>query len=188
MKNNIVNEALELNATHASIIDTAQITFSSELRDMCAQNSCGNYGTNWMCPPAVGELNELIEKVKHYKQGLLFQTVHQLEDSFDFEGMENAKSIHTNIFRKILENIKNEHQVKDLLALNVGACVICPKCTYPEGNKCRFPEKAVSSVEAYGIDVVALVSSCGIPYNNGKDTVSYVGLILFYDNWEVTKD
>jgi hypothetical protein len=34
-------------------------------------------------------------------------------------------------------------------------------------------------VEAYGIDVMALEKSAGIPYYNGKNTVSYVGLILF---------
>ena len=177
--NNFVTEALALNATHASMISTSQINFSSELRDMCAQNSCGMYGTNWMCPPGIGPLDELIERVTQFKQGLLIQTVHQLEDSFDFEGMLNAKLVHTDVFKKILENMKATLDQKEILALNVGACDLCAKCTYPEGNKCRFPEKAISSVEAYGIDVVALVSSCGIPYNNGKDTVSYVGLILF---------
>ncbi|OLN25710.1 hypothetical protein DSOL_5246 [Desulfosporosinus metallidurans] len=47
------------------------------------------------------------------------------------------------------------------------------------GEKCKFPDKAVSSVEANGIDVMALVKSSGIPYNNGKNTVSFVALILF---------
>jgi hypothetical protein len=44
---------------------------------------------------------------------------------------------------------------------------------------CRFPDKAVASVESHGIDVTALVTSCGIPYNRGPNTVSYVGLFLF---------
>jgi hypothetical protein len=53
------------------------------------------------------------------------------------------------------------------------------KCGYLVGEECQFPDKAVSSVEANGIDVIALVKTSGIPYNNGKNTVSYVALILF---------
>ncbi|KJR47546.1 hypothetical protein UF75_2047 [Desulfosporosinus sp. I2] len=34
-------------------------------------------------------------------------------------------------------------------------------------------------MEACGIDVMALEKTCGMPYYNGKNTVSYVGLILF---------
>ena len=37
----------------------------------------------------------------------------------------------------------------------------------------------VSSVEASGIDVMALVKAHKIPYNNGENTISYVALILF---------
>jgi hypothetical protein len=39
-------------------------------------------------------------------------------------------------------------------------------------------------VEAYGIDVMALEKSAGIPYYNGKNTISYVGLILFREKGE----
>jgi hypothetical protein len=37
----------------------------------------------------------------------------------------------------------------------------------------------MSYVEANGIDVMALVKACGIPYNNGENTVFYVAMILF---------
>ncbi|KUO71542.1 MAG: hypothetical protein APF81_11245 [Desulfosporosinus sp. BRH_c37] len=55
----------------------------------------------------------------------------------------------------------------------------CAKCAYLSGEECQFPDKVVSSVEANGIDVMDLVKASGIPYNNGKNTVSYVALILF---------
>ena len=51
--------------------------------------------------------------------------------------------------------------------------------TYPDGQECRYPDKAVASVEAYCIDANALLTRCQIPYNNGPDTVSFVGLFLF---------
>ena len=175
----MINKALELKATRAAMATTDKAKFSDELRGMCAQNYCGNYGKNWMCPPGVGPLRELKEEVMEYKQGLVIQTVHQLEDSFDIEGMEEAQTIHNGIFKDILSMIKDEYNPQRVLPLNVGACDICSKCAYIEDKECYFPEKAIASVESYGINVMALVSECGFPYNNGPNTVSYVGYILF---------
>ena len=177
--NEMINQALELKATRAGIVATDAVKFSQELRQMCAQNYCGNYGKNWMCPPGVGPFKELQQKVMEFKQGLVIQTVHELEDSFDIEGMEQAQSKHNNIFKGILSMIKNEYNPHRILPLNVGACDICSKCAYAEDKECYFPEKAIASVESYGINVMALVSQCDFPYNNGSNTVSYVGYILF---------
>lgn len=180
--NELVKDALELEIPHAAIADTTKINFYEEVRDACVKNYCGKFNTNWMGPPAIGPVSELKIKASRFKQGLLFQTVHQLEDSMDYEGMINAGKIHEEAFRKLLDHIKTKYQFQDMLPLNAGCCSICPKCTYLDNEPCRNPSLAVASVEAYGIDVMALVKDNGIPYNNGKNTVSYVGLILFNEN------
>ncbi len=54
----LVQLALENGADRAAIIDVNNIVFSNELRRMCEVNFCGKYGTNWMCPPGVGTLDE----------------------------------------------------------------------------------------------------------------------------------
>ena len=182
--NHLVRDAKALNATHASIAEVAQIKFNDDFRMLCEQNSCGSYNRNWMCPPAVGPISDLKERALGFKQGLLFQTVHQLEDSFDWEGMEEGKVNHEKIFRKILEYMQNNYPFTEVLPLSAGPCLYCAKCAYLERKKCHFPDKAVWSVEANGIDVMALVKDSGIPYNNGKNTVSYVALILFKSNHE----
>ena len=74
--NDLVKEAFELNAIHASLIQAAKIPFSEDFRKLCEQNSCGSYDKNWMCPPAVGKISDLIRRVLSFKQGLMFQTVH----------------------------------------------------------------------------------------------------------------
>jgi len=176
---NLVKDAYTLNATHASIVEVSKIIFNEDLRKLCEQNSCGSYNKNWMCPPAVGAINDLRERALGFKQGLFVQTVHSIEDSFDWEGMLEGKAKHTKIFRKILEGMETKYDFKEVLPMNVGGCTYCAKCAYIVGEECRFPDKAVSSVEANGIDVMALVKVLGIPYNNGKNTVSYVALILF---------
>lgn len=179
--NKLVEDAFALKARHACIAKVADITFSEDFRMLCEQNSCGFYNKTWMCPPAVGSFSEQKEKVLSFKQGLLFQTVHPLEDSFDWEGMEEGKLNHQKIFREILEDMRQNYLFTEILPLDAGPCKYCQKCAYLSGEKCYFPDQAVSSLEANGIDVMALVKRSGIPYKNGENTVSYVSLILFRD-------
>ncbi|MCF7958557.1 MAG: DUF2284 domain-containing protein [Phycisphaerae bacterium] len=175
----LVEKTKELDATAASLIKTSAIRFSDEFRNLCEQNTCGKYGTNWMCPPAAGSYEALKAKVLKYSEGVVFQTVHKLQDSFDLEGMMEAEETHEKTFRKIYDYIQSNSGGDNVLALNAGVCKVCKQCTYPEGQVCRYPDKAVSSVEAHCIDVNALVTACNIPYINGPNTVSYVGLFLF---------
>lgn len=158
---------------------TEKIPFNEEFRKPCEQNYCGSYNRNWMCPPNVGPYQELRAKALQYKEGILFQTVFQLEDSYDFEGMQEAAKNHTKTLLNIIKKIEQEGTFEEFLPLNVGPCTVCKHCSIVDGEPCRFPTKAIASVEAYGIDVTALVTNCGIPYNNGPNTVSYVSLILF---------
>ena len=175
----IVKDAIALNATNVSIVDATKIKFNEDFRKLCEQNSCGSYNKNWMCPPAVGPFNDLKERALGFKQGLLLQTVHPIATSLDWKGMLAGGVNHTKIFRKILDCMENNYNFKEILPLNAGPCTYCTKCAYLVGEKCKFPDKAVSSVEANGVDVMSLVKDSGIPYNNGKNTVSYVALILF---------
>lgn len=170
--------ALQLGATRAAMIRVADIQFSESFRDLCEMNSCGKYNTNWMCPPAVGPYEDLKNQVLGFAQGLVVQTVYQMEDSFDFEGMMNAANIHDEVFRRILDRFKKDRPANPFLPLNAGVCRFCEQCTYPDQD-CLYPDDALASLEACGIDVTALVTACGIPYNNGQASVSYVGMILF---------
>ncbi len=172
----LAQQMIGLGASASGVVKVGDIIFAHEFRAACEQNSCGKYGTNWMCPPGVGEFEELKTQVGAYSHGIVFQTISQLEDSFDFEGMEQAKTAHTAVFHKII-GFMRQQGLTSFLPLNAGECRVCQTCTYPDAP-CRFPEQAVASIESYGIDVHALVTSCGLNYINGKDTVSYVGMVL----------
>ncbi|MBR2616748.1 MAG: hypothetical protein IKC56_00735 [Clostridia bacterium] len=55
---------------------------------------------------------------------------------------------------------------------------MCKTCTYPTAP-CRFPDRARTSMEACGINVVELAKEVGINYVNGQNTVTYFSLILY---------
>ena len=176
--NHLAEKVKEFGASKFAIIKTSEIQFSETFRDHCKQNTCGKYGTNWMCPPAIKPFEECKAEIMQYSEGVLFQTIYTLEDSFDFDGMVKAQEIHEKTFRRMLDYMRLNFDSEIFLALNLGDCKICKKCTYPDGEECCFPDKAVASVEAYCIDVNALLTSCNLSYNNGPHTVSFVGMFL----------
>jgi len=163
--------------THSRLVSTADLKTHKAVRDACAQNSCGKFGTCWTCPPGVGDVNDLEERLHSFKVGLLVQNVTSIEDSWDFEGMFAASATHNTSVRTLWDKLREELPECEILPLGAGSCDQCEKCTYPDAP-CRFPDQAMSSVEGYGIDVRALVESCGLQYINGQNTVSYVGLLL----------
>lgn len=173
------SECMTLKANHVAMIDVSEIVFRRELRDMCKSNTCGRYGTNWACPPAIGEFEEAKNEVEKYSKALVIQTVYQLEDSFDFEGMLEAKKEHKKIFNSISKRFDAIYPEHKKLSLGAGGCEYCEKCTYLENKPCKFPEQLIAPIEGYGIDVTALANVSGIAYNSGVNTVSYFSTVLF---------
>lgn len=179
-KQDLIKLALDQQASFAAWIASDLIPFAPELRELCEQNKCGAYASSWMGPPAVGPVADLMDRVRSFPGGLVVQSVGQLEDSYDYPGMMEAKADHEARFARIVDAVRRALPDTGLLALDVGCCHICDPCTYPDEPCCR-PDEAFSSVEAYGIHVNGMLTACGLKYNNGRDTVSYVGLILLAD-------
>jgi predicted metal-binding protein len=171
--------ALESKATHAALLDTAQIQFHEDFRKACEKNFCRKYDTNWMGPPAIGPIHALKERAIQFGQGLLFQTVHAVASNFDVKGWFASAKIHDEVFRELLGKIRAKYPEEEILPLNAGCCSVCERCAYMDREPCRHPDQAVSSVEAYGMNVIALQKSAGLPYYAGKNSVIFVGLILF---------
>lgn len=170
--------AKENGACQAAVMDPADLNFSPEVRGYCAKNHCGQYGRNWACPPAVGPVAELEAKARLFSSGLLIQTLHHIGGSFDWQGMITAKKKHEQVLRQVYRLLLKEYQTADALLLGAGACELCKHCTYLDGEPCRYPNLALSSLEAYGINVVELTQKYGLPYYYGDQTLAYVGLIL----------
>ena len=177
LEENLVKTCIDAGAYKAFVITTDKIPFDENLRSYCKVNYCGNYGKNYACPPSVGDSKELIAKAKKYKNALVFQTVTQIKDSFDFEGMKKAQLRHSKVADKINKKIKK--QFNDYLQLTAGKCSVCPVCAQVEDKPCRQPDKAISSLEAYCMNVSTLAKLCDMKYINGQNTVTYFGAFLF---------
>ena len=162
--------------TGFGVIDPREIVFGQEIRDICANNGCGQYGKTWCCPPHQGTLEECRARCLSYSHALVFQTVYPIEDSFDYEGMVEAGRDFKQVTERLYALAKPVLP-KFLLLSNEG-CGRCEKCTCPDAP-CRFPEKLFPAVEGYGIYVNKLAESAGLKYINGKNTVTYFGMLLY---------
>ena len=177
--NNVLRKVLEFGAYKASIIDAKEIVLDASFREMCKSNACGKYGKCYQCPPYVGEIENLMSHVRSYSYALVYQTVYPLEDSYDFEGMIEAGIKHNALTQIVNDYVKENVSSINFLHLGAGGCKICKTCAVLTNEPCRFPTRAISSLEAYGINVSKLAESSGMNYINGKDTVTYFSVILF---------
>ncbi len=170
--------ALSLGAYRASVIPVADVEIDASFRDMCAANVCGNYGRNWMCPPDAGDIHDLMAELRTYGYALVYQTVSELEDSYDFEGMMDAGVRHNRLMVELREKLNGEALAR-VLHLGAGGCRMCEVCAKRTGEPCRHPDLAVASLETYGVNVSRLAPAAGMKYINGQDTVTYFGAVLF---------
>ena len=174
----IIVKAKELGVFKVNIIEASEIETDKAFRNICASNACGMYGRCHMCPPDVGNIDVLISQLDNYDYALVYQTVTELEDSFDFEGMLDAKKKTYPIalaFRRLFFEIG----ISKVLHLGAGGCGVCEQCAKQIGKPCRFPTLALPSLEAYGINVSSLARSADMKYINGENTVTYFGAVLF---------
>ncbi len=80
--------------TASAPLDPASIELKQAVRDMCQENTCGQYGKRWSCPPGCGNLEQCRTQLSGYSTGLLVQTTGAIEDSFDFEGIQAIEQQH----------------------------------------------------------------------------------------------
>ncbi len=92
--------------------------------------------------------------------------------------MEAAEK-HSKLELSIQKRLLAESGEERFLHLSGGGCRLCERCGILDGVPCRFPELALPPLEGYGVNVSATAGNIGIPYINGKDTVTYFGAVLF---------
>ena len=156
-------------------LEMAALRGLPEVRDMCATDRCQIYGRSWSCPPACGSLEQCQQRMDRYHRGILVQTTGNLTDDFDLEAIGALERNHRKMFETLTRQIRTLWP--NCLPLTAGTCTLCRKCTYPD-KPCRFPQKRLSSMEAYGLLVSDVCTKSGVQYYYGPRTMTYTACIL----------
>ena len=171
----LVREALGAGFSQAGELNVKALVFMPEVREMCSADRCRQYNKNWRCPPGCGSIEEAARRAAQYSYGILVQTIGRMEDEFDYETIQEAGGKHKENFYALIAGLKARYP--DMLPMGAGTCDLCETCTYPDAP-CRFPEKSMASMEAYGLWVSKVCQLSGIPYNNGKNTITFTSCYL----------
>lgn len=175
MLNSFCVLALDSGFDKAKPLDVKTLKPMEMVRDMCAADKCHAYGKNWTCPPHCGTLEECNVHMQSYRQGILLQTVGRMQKRIDSRTMMETEQRHMQNFHNFAQKIRQAYP--DALCLGAGGCRICGKCAYPE--PCRFPDKACSSMEGYGLFVTQVCKDNDLPYYHGEKTITYTACVLF---------
>ena len=171
----IVKKAEAFGFSHVGVLDCEKIELLPDVRSMCSSGKCAKYDQNWACPPACGTLAECGERIKQFEKGIIVQTTGELEDALDGETMMETESIHKQRFLEFRTILGETYP--DMLALGAGTCTQCKECSYPDAP-CRQPQRAVSSMEAYGMLVTQVCKDNEMPYYYGDLTITYTSCYL----------
>jgi predicted metal-binding protein len=151
-----------------------------DVRDMCAADKCNAYDKSWACPPACGSLEQFASQFEQYTDGFLFQTVAQMADPLDWDGIEAAMKLHSSRSQVMLKEIDKllDTGVKVMFMGAGTGCERCAECTYPD-TPCRFPESLNPSMEAGGLLVSEVCELADVPYYHGQNTVAFCSCLLY---------
>lgn len=184
-RKSLIDVAIENGAIKAEVILQEQIVTDKAFWDICASNGCGRFGKYWTCPPAIGKPDELLAELKGYSHAMLYQTIGDIEDSFDIEGMIEVGHNHEEVSRRIHAAANTLFAGEKFLHLSSGGCYLCERCAKQDDLPCRFPDEALAPMEGYCIDVYKTSTNTDLKYINGTNTVTYFGIILFTETENV---
>lgn len=175
--NALVKAALDYGADKAELIAPAKLVCSNSFRAYCEDNLCGFYGKCWSCPPDVGEIEVLTAQLRNYEHIVIYQVISPVEDISNQEEIYAAGERLSATSQK-LQSLLRSALNKPFLHLG-GSCHLCPECTKLYNEPCRYPDKLLPSLSAYGVDVCKTCEGTSLSYMNGENTITNFGMILF---------
>ena len=159
-------------------LDPRLLIPEQRIRDLCHEDKCGNYGKNYMCPPGVGSLEDTANKLKGFQRGVLLRYSRPLKLRGDRGEATQAKiDFHGKILK--LEGFLKGEGMSQVWGMIGGSCELCEGCKAKGSEPCLYPDQARTSMEAIGVDVLALLARFGLDTEFRPDRITWTGCILF---------
>ena len=157
-------------------LDPAKLEFSSRIRWIC-ENECPMYGKSWACPPGVGEVAHCEGKCKTYQTCLMVSTITEVSDISNIDETLATRPEHEALTNQVRDLLRQ--QGIDPYVLSTEACAECDRCSYLDGQPCRFPERMHPCVESHGINLLAVLEELGLSFQYGENVVTWFSLLFF---------
>ena len=189
-------KAIELGATDAKIITTDMILIDERVRAKCIVPICGSFGKNANCPPHAMDLDLVRKLVNNFQYAIFYMIKVPSHESAGPEFKEKKLGL-----RSAIKNFEISSKVESeafydgyhlAMAFAGGPCelYLCPNqgCKALEGEGCRHPYRARSSMEGVGMNAYTMAAKMGweiYPIGSSIDPseiphATKLGLVLIY--------
>ena len=158
-------QILELAASegfYAAMIEPEQVPVDAKFRSFCEENLCGRYGANYSCPPDCGSPEAMHKAILAEEQILIIETIRDIESYQDKAAIQQAKASHNAAAIRLLDRLKQSGF--DGFCSGYNGCPLCDPCKRISGEPCSFPEKRISCLSAYCVDVAELAKRCSLEF------------------------
>ena len=164
----------------AAVIPAKEIPVDGAFRRFCEDNLCGKFNANYSCPPACGTVAEVHQRLFAQDRALVLEMIWDVNGYDDKEFIFSSRNKLNRTVLQLAEQLRETGVVG--FCLGYGGCPLCDPCKQAEGKPCAFPEKRISCLSAYCIDVGKLAQKCGLPFAWSNDKLHLFGMILFREN------
>ena len=165
---------------HAAVLPAREVPVNGSFRKFCEDNLCGRYNANYSCPPACGTVEEVHQRLFSQEKVLVLQTIHEIGSYENKEAiLTNKKDLNVSVLK--LKEVLDRMGLSGF-CLGYGGCPLCSPCRQVEGLPCAFPEKRISCLSAYCVDVGALAAKCGLEFAWEPEKLYLFGMIAFREN------
>lgn len=162
----------------AAVIAPERIPVDPKFRVFCEQNLCGKYNANYSCPPDCGTVEELHQTILAEQKALILETVWDNIGFDDTSSVQKAKMAHNASALRLLDKLQKIGYKG--FASGFNGCPLCNPCKRTENAPCAFPDKRISCMSAYCVDVAELAKRCGMEFAWIPGKLYLFGMIAFH--------
>lgn len=170
-------ELAEAEGFAATIVPVDRIIVDPQFRPYCEENICGKYNANYSCPPDCGTVEEVRERLMAQDRAMVLQTIWEIGNYENKAAILKSKKSHNAAILRLTERLRQDG-VKGF-CLGYGGCSLCDSCKRVTNKPCAFPEKRISCMSAYCIDVAKLATECGLTFAWEQDKLYLFGMFAF---------
>lgn len=165
-----------------ALISPREIPVDGKFRVYCEENLCGKYGANYSCPPDCGTPEELHRQLLAERQVLVVEKIWEINGYEDKEGIRCSKRSTNAAVLRLMEKIRQAGYQGFCTGYN--GCPLCDPCNRVENQPCKYPDKRISCMSAYCVDVAELASRCGLPFAWDTHKLHLFGMVAFHRSEE----
>ena len=160
----------------AAVISAKDIPVDGSFRKFCEDNLCGKYNANYSCPPGCGTVEEVHERLFSADKALVLQSIHEIGSYENKEAILKSKKDLNVAVLQMTDMLRKDGI--NCFCLGYGGCPLCDPCKQVAGEPCVFPEKRISCMSAYCIDVGKLAQKCKMEFAWVPEKLFLFGMIV----------